>query len=86
MGPVGIVLLMTGHASTAARGFAVGLGVELILIVALVPPLGIDGAAIAHSAAMVCWNVLLAVATVRLLSVNPTAFPLPRAIAGSGRE
>jgi O-antigen/teichoic acid export membrane protein len=86
MGPVGIVLLMTGYASTAARGFAVGLGVELILIVALVPPLGIDGAAIAHSVAMVCWNVLLAVATVRLLNVNPTALPLPRAIGGSGRE
>jgi len=35
---------------------------------------------------MVCWNVLLAVATVRLLNVNPTALPLPRAIVGSGRE
>jgi O-antigen/teichoic acid export membrane protein len=74
MGPVGVVLLMTGHERVAAVGFGVGLAANLALGLALVPVMGADGAAVARVAGLVLWNVGLAVATKRILGINATVF------------
>jgi O-antigen/teichoic acid export membrane protein len=74
-GPVGSVLIMTGHERTACWGVGIGLLTTVILSVALIPPLGVTGAAIADAASFVVWNVALNVLCRRNLSINATAFP-----------
>lgn len=74
-GPTGNVLIMTGHERAAVGGVAVGLVSNIVLGVALVPPLGVTGGAIASGSSLVLWNVMLAVRARRRLGVNVTAFP-----------
>jgi O-antigen/teichoic acid export membrane protein len=73
-GPSGYVMLMTGHERMAVRGVAAGLVANLALAVALVPPLGVTGGAIAFAASLALWNVILVVMARRLVGVNVTAF------------
>ncbi|HWX87070.1 MAG TPA: flippase [Solirubrobacteraceae bacterium] len=74
-GPSGNVLIMTGHERIAMRGVAGGLLANLVLGIALVPPLGITGGAIAFASSLVLWNIVLVVLARRRLGVNVTAFP-----------
>ena len=73
-GPVGSVLIMTGHERTACWGVGLGLLTTVILSIALIPPLGVTGAAIADAASFVVWNVALNVLCRKKLSINATAF------------
>lgn len=73
-GPVGSVLIMTGHERAACWGVGLGLLTTVILSVALIPPLGVTGAAIADAASFVVWNVALNVLCRRRLAINATAF------------
>lgn len=73
-GPNALVLSMTGHAHIAARGLALGVGANVALSAALIPPFGVEGAAIAMTAAMIVWNATLASSLWRNLEINSTVF------------
>ena len=72
-GPAGNVLLMTGHERAAVKGVALGLVANLLLAVALVPPFGVTGGAIAFATSLVLWNAALVVIARRSVGVNVTA-------------
>lgn len=83
-GPVGSVLIMTGHERAAIWGVGSGLVTTLALSLALIPALGVTGAAVADAASFVVWNTVLVVLCRRLVAINATAFwPLSMA---SGRR
>lgn len=65
---------MTGHERAACWGIGAGLLTTLILCIALVPFLGVTGAAIADAASFVVWNVMWNVMVRRRLAINATAF------------
>lgn len=73
-GPSGNVLMMTGQERVAVRGVAAGLAANLVLAIALVPPLGVTGGGIAFASSLVLWNAVLVVLARRRLGVNVTAF------------
>jgi O-antigen/teichoic acid export membrane protein len=73
-GPVGSVLIMTGHERVAAWGIGAGLLTTVVLSVALIPFLGVTGAAIADAASFVVWNVVWNVLCRRRVAINATAF------------
>ncbi|MBT8202991.1 MAG: flippase [Acidimicrobiia bacterium] len=73
-GPVGILLFMVGRERTVTKGFAVWAAVNVLLNLALIPPLGIEGAAIGTAASSAGLYVSLAVASIRGVGVNPTIF------------
>lgn len=76
-GPTGMLMTMTGHEWLASKAFAVGALVNVALNFALLPPLGMIGAAVATSLSTVSWNAILAWAAVRRLDINPTGLFLP---------
>lgn len=73
-GPAGNMLIMTGHERAAVRGVGAGLVANIVLAIALVPPLGVTGGAIAFASSLVLWNVVLVIVARRRLAVNVTAF------------
>ncbi|MBA3806811.1 MAG: oligosaccharide flippase family protein [Solirubrobacterales bacterium] len=73
-GPVGAVLIMTGHERAACWGVGLGLLTTVVLTIVLVPFLGVTGAAIADAASFVVWNVALTILCRRRLKINATAF------------
>ena len=58
-GPAATVLSMTGNVSFAGVGVGVGLAINIGLCIALVPRMGVDGAAIASAGAITVRNLLL---------------------------
>ncbi len=76
-GPAGNVLIMTGHERAAVVGMVCGLLANVALGVALVPPLGVTGGAIAFAGSLVLWNGILVVLARRRVGINVTAFPWP---------
>ncbi len=72
-GPVGSVLIMTGNERAACWGIGSGLVTTVVLSIALVPFLGVTGAAIADAASFVVWNVALNVLCRRRVGINATA-------------
>lgn len=60
MGSVGFLLNMTGHERDTARGVAVAACCNIILNLILIPPFGMNGAALATALTLVIWNALLA--------------------------
>lgn len=76
-GPVGYLMMMTGHQHAAARIVAGTAALNLALNAALIPLLGMIGAAIATATSMVMLNLLM-LRTVRLrLSLEPSAIQWP---------
>lgn len=73
-GPAGNVLMMTHHENAAVRAIAVGAAINLCVGVALVPPFGIDGSAVAFAGSLIAWNVLLVLMARKHLGINVTAF------------
>ena len=71
-GPVGWLLLMTGHERDAALGVFVATLVSLFLNVLLVGSYGIEGAALATAIGMVIWNLLLMLFVWRRLKLHST--------------
>jgi len=59
IGPVGFLLNMTGHERDTARGVAIAAGCNVILNLILIPPLGMNGAALATALTLCIWNGLL---------------------------
>lgn len=58
-GSVGSLLNMTGHENYSLRGMAIGIIVNLIISIALIPELGMYGAAIANAISLAVWNMIL---------------------------
>lgn len=74
MGPLDFLLSMTGHERTTAR-IAIGtLVCNVILSFALIPKLGMNGAAAATALTLMVWNTALYAAVRRLLGINCCAF------------
>jgi O-antigen/teichoic acid export membrane protein len=74
VGPLDFLLNMTGHERTTAR-IAVGtLVCNIIFSFALIPKLGMNGAALATALTLVIWNAALYRAVRRLLGVSCCAF------------
>ncbi len=73
VGPVGYLLSLTGHERRAAGVFATAAGLDLVLCLLLVPPLGLVGAALATSAATILWNVWMFVLVWKHLGVRSFA-------------
>lgn len=70
MGSVGLVLTMTGHERDAL--FCIGISgvLNLVLSVLLIPSWGVQGAAVAGSASLILWNILMAFAAYRRLGIR----------------
>jgi len=58
-GSVGLILNMTGFEQDTVRGVALAAVINVVLNVALIPPFGIEGAAVATAVSLVTWNVVL---------------------------
>jgi O-antigen/teichoic acid export membrane protein len=80
-GTVGIVLNMTGHERDTMLGVAVAAVATVVLNALLVPPLGIDGAALATAASMILWNVVMAYRLYVRTGLVSFALPLRRSAA-----
>lgn len=75
-GPVGLLLNMSGYERRTARGVAIGVIVNILLNVTLIPYFGMLGAAFATSTSLVVWNLILYGEVRRMLDIQSTAFPL----------
>ncbi|MFO7971597.1 MAG: polysaccharide biosynthesis C-terminal domain-containing protein, partial [Desulfobacterales bacterium] len=75
-GSVAFLLNMTGHERDTAKGVACAAGINIVLNLILIPPLGINGAATATAVSMVVWNVLLWWMVRKRLRINSMAFNL----------
>lgn len=60
-GGVGIVLVTAGEEKGLLGGIAAGAGVNILLNLLLIPPLGAIGAAMATAFSIVVWNVILGI-------------------------
>jgi O-antigen/teichoic acid export membrane protein len=84
-GSVGMLLIMTGRQLRAASVVAFATALNLGLGLLLVPPLGALGAAIGTAISLTTWNVLLAIAVVRELRIDPSALGIRIRQRASGR-
>lgn len=74
MGSVLVILNMTGHESQVARGLLISATLNIVLNLALIPVLGMMGAAIATVATLMLWNGMLARSVIRMVGIRPWAF------------
>jgi O-antigen/teichoic acid export membrane protein len=75
LGSSSTVMRMTGLERQALRGIVAGTLVNLVLNVLLIPRWGIEGAAVASTAGLVVWNVMLAVEVRRRLNIRILSAP-----------
>ena len=73
-GPVIAVLNMTGHERDTLRGVLIACALNVVLNAVLIPPYGIEGAAIATAVTLACWNALLFVKVRQRLGMNTSIF------------
>ena len=73
-GSVGVLLNMTGHEKDTALGLTLAAGVNVLLNLILIPPLGSEGAAIATAVSMIIWNIILWWLAKKRLGINSMAF------------
>lgn len=77
-GSVGYLLNMTGHERDTAMGMGIGVVINLILNLVLVPRWGVEGTATATAVSMALWNGLLWWRVRRRLGINSLAFNLAK--------
>lgn len=75
-GSVVFLLNMTGHERDTVKGLSIGVVVNALLNLALIPTFGINGAAVATAITLLIWNVLLWQAVRRRLGIDSTALGL----------
>ncbi len=78
-GPVALILNMTGHERLTLAGHSLSVVANAVLNLALIPRLGIEGAAIATASSLLTWNLLLAIALKRRTGFYSTVL-VPRAM------
>lgn len=76
VGSVGLLMTMTGHQQKALYIMIFAAVANVVLNLLLIPPLGIEGAAIATITTKVLWNVLMYVYVKNQLGIDSTAFVL----------
>lgn len=74
-GPTAQILAVTGHHREGAAVSAAALALNLVLMLALAPRFGLEGAALAAFAATSLWSVALAVLVVRRSGFQPAIIP-----------
>lgn len=74
IGQPGIVLMMAGHERDVITAMSVRTGLLLLLNIALVPTVGLDGAALAVGLSMILANLLLLSYSWRRLGLQTTVF------------
>jgi len=72
VGPVGMLMTMTGRQALAARILGAHAFLMVALNVLLIPRLGLEGAAIATGVTRASWNLVMAVAVWRTLRLRAT--------------
>jgi O-antigen/teichoic acid export membrane protein len=72
IGPVGWLLVMTGHQGYAALVLAASTGLNVILNFLFIPKWGLEGAAVATTISTVLGNLFLAVIVYRRLGIHGT--------------
>lgn len=72
-GSVGLFLTMSGFEHDTLNGQIIALVVNAVAAVLLIPPLGAVGAALAVTAGLVTWNIVLAFKLKLRLGLRPTA-------------
>jgi O-antigen/teichoic acid export membrane protein len=77
-GPVALVLNMTGNERWTLIGLSASVAVNAALNLALIPPFGISGAALATASSLLLWNVLLTIVVNRRLGITCMAFRAAR--------
>lgn len=70
IGPVGVLLIMTGHENYALRGVALSAIVNVILNLWLIPSLGVNGSAIARAVSLITWNIILTYFVYKKISIR----------------
>lgn len=73
-GPLGTLLNMSGNEKLHMRAIFVGMGVNILLNILFIPPLGIEGAALATCISIVLSRAILIVCVRRKLNLKTTAF------------
>jgi len=74
MGSVGALLNMTGHEQDTMHGMLIALTLNIVLNLALIPLLGIAGAALATALTFATWNIILWRMVRRRLGIKASAF------------
>ena len=72
-GSVGFLLSMTGHERTLVGCSLLGIAVNLLLGILLIPSMEVIGAAIATATSIIITNVALSIFVIRRLKIFPTA-------------
>jgi O-antigen/teichoic acid export membrane protein len=70
MGPVGHLMNLTGHGRDSARVYGTAAVVNIALNLLLIPPLGMEGAALATATSVALWNVWLFVLVRRKVGIH----------------
>ncbi len=76
VGCAGLLLNMTGHEKDVSRGIAISAVFNLTLNLILIPPFGINGAAIATATSLIVWNFLLWKYAGKKLNIQTLPFTL----------
>jgi O-antigen/teichoic acid export membrane protein len=79
-GSVGYLLNMTGHENDTARVMVLACVLNVGLNLALIPPMGATGAAVATALSLAFWNVVLYRLARKRIAINPSAFNFNRSI------
>lgn len=82
-GASGAALVMSRHWMPALIASGVGLSINLVICLLLVPSLGASGAAMGLAASVFVTSSIMAVMAWRILGLNTTAIPFERALTGS---
>lgn len=82
-GPVGYLLMMTGHERDAVRGVGVGAALNVTLNALLIPQWSVTGAALATGTSMVIFNLVLVWQVRRRLGLRASVLGGPRASNGN---
>lgn len=86
LGPVALLLIMTGHERDAAVAVGVGAVLNVVLNGLLIPLFDLEGAAVATATSKLVWGGVMLYFVVRRLDLRPTlVFAAKRGLAGIGR-
>lgn len=75
-GSKAILLVMSGEERTTALVLGITAIIHIAISLALIPTLGVLGAAISTAATVICWSVWLTYMSIRKLGIDPTIFRL----------
>ncbi len=84
MGPIVMILSMGGRSGSVLIASAASLIVNVVLNVVLIPPYGLEGAAVAWGASLVTINAMSLFRCWRLWNIHPASVSMLRIVLGAG--